>query len=91
VHGIIYFYVRTCVCTLCAHVCIRTFLDVFVPNLVETFLCMGYIIFTLAFAHYARNISMPVLHTCARSHIFGRIFSKLSETFYGSQRYAWTT
>jgi hypothetical protein len=38
--------------------------------------------------HYARTISMPVLHACARSHIYGRIFSKLSGTFYGSQRYA---
>jgi hypothetical protein len=33
---------------------VRTFLYVFVPNLVETFLCMGYMICTcvLAFAHY---------------------------------------
>jgi hypothetical protein len=59
----------------------------------ETFLCIGYMICTwaLAFAHYARTISMTVLHACARSHICGRIFSKLSGTFYGSQRYAWTT
>jgi hypothetical protein len=63
----------------CAHVCIRTFLDVFVPNLVETFLCMCYMIVTLAFAHYASNISMPVLHACARSHIFDGFFPNLVE------------
>jgi hypothetical protein len=40
--------------------------------------------------HYARTISMPVLHACARSHIFGRILSKFSATFYVSQRDAWT-
>jgi hypothetical protein len=40
-----------------AHVCVRTFLDVFVPDLVETFLCMGYMIctYTLACAHYVRK------------------------------------
>jgi hypothetical protein len=77
----------------CVHVCVRTFLDVFVPNLVETFLCMGYMICTcaLACAHYARTMSMRVLHACARSHIFGRIISKLSGIFYGSQRVAMTT
>jgi hypothetical protein len=41
--------------------------------------------------HYARAISMPVLHACARSHIFGRFLSKLSGTFYGAQRVACAT
>jgi hypothetical protein len=90
---------HACVCTLCAwmharaHVCVRTFLNVLAPTLEKTSLCVGYMLFTctLACAHYARTKRVRALHACARSHMFGRILSKLGVTFYGSQKVAWTT
>jgi hypothetical protein len=44
-HGLHELYMRTCVCTLCAH--------------------------------YARTMLVRALHACARSHIIGRILSKI--------------
>jgi hypothetical protein len=59
----------------CAHVCVRTFLNVLAPTLVKTCLSVGYMHFVCA--HYARTMRVRALHACARSHIFGRILSKI--------------
>jgi hypothetical protein len=78
VHGIIDF-TCTLACASYAHVCVRTFLDVFAQKFVKTSLCMCYILLTCALAcvHYARTMHVRALHACARSHIIGRILSTI--------------
>jgi hypothetical protein len=63
----------------CAHVCVRTFLDLLAPTLVKTSLSVGYMHFTsaLACAHYARACTARILYIYARSHILGQTLSKL--------------
>jgi hypothetical protein len=63
----------------CAHVCVRTFLDVLAPKLMTTSLSVGYMHFTcaLACAHYARTMRVRALHARARTHIVEQIISKI--------------
>jgi hypothetical protein len=64
----------------CAHVCVRTFLDVFAQKFVKTSLCMCYMmLFTcaLACAHYARTMHVRALQARARSHSIGWICYKI--------------
>jgi hypothetical protein len=71
VHGIIYFYVRACVCTLGtwvrAHVCVRTFLDVLAPKLVKTSLSVGYMR-TCVCILCAHNARVCTARICALTH-----------------------
>jgi hypothetical protein len=68
----------------CAHVCVRTFLDVFAPKFVKTSPSVSYMLFScaLACAHYARTMHVRALHACAHSHVIGRILSKFDEDIH---------
>jgi hypothetical protein len=72
----------------CTHVRVHTFLDVLAPQLLKTSLCVCYMLFKCTLAC---TMCVHPLHACARSHILGRMLSKLGATFYGSQRVAWAT
>jgi hypothetical protein len=62
----------------CAHLCVRTFLDVLAPTLVKTSLSVGYMHFTCALAcahlcaHYARACNVRIIYIyiyiCALTH-----------------------
>jgi hypothetical protein len=63
----------------CTHMCVRTFLNVLAQKLVKTSLSVGYMHVMCALASVRYACEYTHMRACVRSHIFGRICSKICE------------